>query len=186
MVFFKTKSKIQLSTYNYQLMTTYTLISSPLGPFLIAGTDSGITHMSFQDAPNQFEIPADWIHDDAAFPAAQQQMREYFDGNRTDFELSLTPQGTAFQQQVWQELQNIPFGETISYGELAQRIGKTMAASRAVGAANGQNPIPVVIPCHRVIGANGKLTGYAGGLQIKKALLELEGVEVGEKQMKLF
>ncbi len=167
-------------------MFTYCLLPSPLGPFLIAGTESGITHMSFQDAPNSFQIPAEWKYDEAAFPDAQQQMREYFEGTRTDFDLSLTPQGTAFQQQVWQELQNIPFGETISYGELAQRIGKTMAASRAVGAANGQNPIPVVIPCHRVIGANGKLTGYAGGLHIKQALLELEGVVVEDKQMKLF
>jgi len=101
------------------------------------------------------------------------QLKSYFEERTTTFDLPLAPQGTLFQKTVWAELQNIPYGMTISYGELARRIGNA-AASRAVGAANGQNPIPIVIPCHRVIGANGSLTGFGGGLPIKKALLALE------------
>ncbi len=101
------------------------------------------------------------------------QLREYFAGKRADFDLPLAPEGTEFQRSVWRNLQDIPYGETISYGELAKRVGNPKA-SRAVGAANGQNPIPIVIPCHRVIGANGKLTGFGGGLPTKEALLALE------------
>ncbi len=156
-------------------MITYALITSPLGPFLIGGTDAGITHMSFQHAVDPFQIPASWVRDDLAFPNAQEQLQAYFSGQRTTFDLPLTPHGTAFQKQVWQALLAIPYGQTTSYGAIAKQLGKPNA-SRAVGAANGQNPIPVVIPCHRVIGANGKLTGYAGGLAIKEALLTLEGV----------
>jgi methylated-DNA-[protein]-cysteine S-methyltransferase len=106
------------------------------------------------------------------------QLREYFSGRRTEFELPLAPQGTAFQRGVWRQLQEIPYGETISYGELAKRVGNPKA-SRAVGAANGQNPIPIVIPCHRVIGSNGKLTGFGGGLPTKEALLALERSTTG-------
>jgi methylated-DNA-[protein]-cysteine S-methyltransferase len=101
------------------------------------------------------------------------QLRAYFAGELETFELDLAPEGTPFQQKVWSELLNIPFGETISYGELARRIGNPNA-SRAVGLANGSNPIPIIIPCHRVIGSNGKLTGYGGGLPIKEKLLALE------------
>jgi methylated-DNA-[protein]-cysteine S-methyltransferase len=101
------------------------------------------------------------------------QLREYFAGQRTRFDLPLHPAGTAFQRDVWSELQRIPYGETISYGELARRVGHP-AAARAVGAANGANPIPIVIPCHRVIGANGKLTGFGGGIPVKQKLLALE------------
>jgi methylated-DNA-[protein]-cysteine S-methyltransferase len=101
------------------------------------------------------------------------QLREYFAGQRADFDLPLAPEGTEFQRTVWRNLRDIPYGETISYGELAKRVGNPKA-SRAVGAANGQNPIPIVIPCHRVIGANGKLTGFGGGLPTKEALLALE------------
>jgi methylated-DNA-[protein]-cysteine S-methyltransferase len=107
------------------------------------------------------------------------QLRAYFAGELKDFDLPLAPKGTEFQQNVWAELCKIPYGETISYGELARRIGNPNA-SRAVGLANGSNPIPVVIPCHRVIGANGKLTGYGGGLPIKERLLALE-----KKQLRL-
>jgi methylated-DNA-[protein]-cysteine S-methyltransferase len=101
------------------------------------------------------------------------QLEEYFEGKRRAFDLPLAPQGTPFQQRVWRALLDIPYGETISYGELASRIGNK-AASRAVGLANGSNPLPIVIPCHRVIGSNGKLTGYGGGLPIKQQLLALE------------
>jgi len=106
--------------------------------------------------------------------AVARQLAEYFAGRRREFALTLDPPGTPFQRDVWGELARIPYGATVSYGELARRVGRP-AASRAVGAANGANPIPIVLPCHRVIGANGSLTGYGGGLPIKRALLALEG-----------
>ena len=109
----------------------------------------------------------------SAFDDVTSQLTEYFAGTRTRFELPLAPEGTPFQQRVWKALLDIPYGETISYGELAARLG-SRSASRAVGLANGSNPLPIVIPCHRVIGANGKLTGYGGGLPIKERLLALE------------
>ena len=114
---------------------------------------------------------------------AKRQLAEYFRGERQDFDLSLAPRGTAFQQQVWSALRGIPYGETISYGDLAARIGKP-AAQRAVGSANGANPIPIVIPCHRVIASNGTLGGYAGGLGMKRQLLELEGA-LGQGELRL-
>ncbi|HEY3093359.1 MAG TPA: methylated-DNA--[protein]-cysteine S-methyltransferase, partial [Vicinamibacterales bacterium] len=115
----------------------------------------------------------DWNHDDAAFGDVVSQLGEYFEGRRRQFDLPLAPAGTPFQQRVWSALLDIAYGETISYGELASRIGQK-SASRAVGLANGSNPLPIVIPCHRVIGANGKLTGYGGGLPIKERLLAHE------------
>src|SRR6185295_10503338 len=111
--------------------------------------------------------------DDNLFEDVVAQLNEYFAGTRRQFELPLAPAGTPFQQRVWAALLDIPYGQTISYGELASRIGQK-SASRAVGLANGSNPLPIVIPCHRVIGANGKLTGYGGGLPIKERLLALE------------
>ncbi len=114
----------------------------------------------------------------APFATLIAQLDEYFAGTRRTFDLELAPRGTAFQQRVWTLLLDIPWGETISYGELARRAGNP-AGSRAVGAANGRNPLPIVIPCHRVVGSNGRLTGYAGGLAAKEALLALEGVPVG-------
>jgi len=115
----------------------------------------------------------DWRRDDRAFDDVVSQLEEYFEGRRREFQLALAPEGTPFQLRVWKALLDIPYGETISYGELAERIGQP-SASRAVGLANGSNPIPIVIPCHRVIGSNGKLTGYGGGLAIKERLLALE------------
>lgn len=115
----------------------------------------------------------DWRRDDRAFAAAREQLRAYLDGCLTTFDLPLAPRGTPFQLEVWRALTEIPAGETISYGELARRIGRP-SASRAVGAANGANPLPVVVPCHRVIGANGTLTGFGGGLDTKRWLLALE------------
>lgn len=114
-----------------------------------------------------------WRRDEGPFAAVCEQLTEYFAGRLREFEVRLAPEGTEFQKKVWQELGQIPFGTTISYGELARRIGQP-AASRAVGAANGQNPISIIVPCHRVIGANGTLTGYGGGIERKKWLLEHE------------
>ncbi len=110
--------------------------------------------------------------------AATRQLREYFAGERREFELPLDPRGSEFQKRVWSALRNIPYGTTISYGELAHRVGQPTAA-RAVGAANGRNPIPIVIPCHRVIGKDGSLTGFGGGLPLKERLLELESPLLG-------
>jgi methylated-DNA-[protein]-cysteine S-methyltransferase len=114
-----------------------------------------------------------WKREPAAFADVETQLHEYFSGERTSFDLELEPRGTPFQHRVWQALRQIPYGETMRYGELAERIGRP-AAARAVGAANGANPIAVIIPCHRLIGANGALTGYAGGVERKQALLDLE------------
>jgi methylated-DNA-[protein]-cysteine S-methyltransferase len=120
------------------------------------------------------KLATGWQRHDRAFVDVATQLKEYFEGRRREFELPLAPEGTPFQLRVWNALLEIPYGETISYGELAARIGDR-SASRAVGLANGSNPLPIVIPCHRVIGSNGKLTGYGGGLPIKERLLALEG-----------
>jgi methylated-DNA-[protein]-cysteine S-methyltransferase len=153
--------------------TLYTLHPSVLGDIFLARTNVGITHIVFQEGTHPITPESDWIHDPAAFDDVSQQLDAYFAGERQDFDLPLAPEGTPFQLTVWDALQSIPYGETISYGELAQEIGRP-TASRAVGAANGHNPLPIVIPCHRVIGQDGSLTGYGGGLRFKKALLSLE------------
>jgi methylated-DNA-[protein]-cysteine S-methyltransferase len=152
----------------------YCYVESPIGKLLIAGDQESVRQINFAKNGKPSKPEPDW-QESSRGPVAQaaRQLREYFAGSRTDFDLPLSPQGTEFQRQVWRRLQEIPYGETISYGELARRIGNPKA-SRAVGAANGQNPIPIVIPCHRVIGANGKLTGFGGGLPTKEALLALE------------
>lgn len=145
---------------------------SPIGKLLLVANNQGVlTHILFEGDP----APAGAIYDENAAPNAVQQLEEYFADDRKDFDLPLAPQGTEFQRSVWNELLNIPFGETRSYLQVAVAIGKP-SATRAVGAANGQNPIPVIIPCHRVIGSDGSLTGYGGGLPIKRKLLELEGL----------
>lgn len=146
---------------------------SPIGPLVLQCDGSalvGIWLPGSADAPHATAGPADT----APLKAAVQQLTAYFAGQRTTFDLPLALRGTAFQMRVWDQLKAIPHGETISYGELARRVGSP-AAARAVGAANGRNPLPIVIPCHRVIGANGKLVGYGGGLAIKEALLKIEG-----------
>ncbi len=157
---------------------TYGYLRTPIGPLLIAGSIAGGT-----DAIRRIEFPRNgearrpadgWSQTaSGAVGEAARQLSEYFLGARTEFDLPLAPEGTEFQRAVWRHLQAIPYGETIAYGDLARRMGNPKA-SRAVGAANGANPIPIVIPCHRVIGANGKLTGFGGGLPIKEALLSLE------------
>jgi methylated-DNA-[protein]-cysteine S-methyltransferase len=152
----------------------YCYVESPIGKLLIAGDGASVRQINFAKNGKPSKPEPDWQESNRG-PVAQaaRQLHEYFAGKRIDFDLPLAPQGTRFQLEVWQRLQEIPYGETISYGELARRVGNPKA-SRAVGAANGQNPIPIVIPCHRVIGANGKLTGFGGGLPTKEALLALE------------
>ncbi len=159
----------------------YTYMKSPNGPILLARRETGLTHINFQEGTHKVQPGAAWRREDGPLLEAIDQLRAYFDGSRRAFDLPLAPAGTSFQQEVWRALQEIPCGETTSYGEIARRIGRP-TASRAVGAANGQNPLPIVIPCHRVIGAKGQLTGYAGGLKIKKALLEHERLVLGIPQ----
>jgi methylated-DNA-[protein]-cysteine S-methyltransferase len=153
--------------------TLFTKIESPVGPLLLACNDAGLSEINFVNGRHSVRGKPEWREDAAALKEPIRQLRAYFAGELEDFDLPLAPQGTLFQQKVWSELCEIPYGETICYGELARRIGNPNA-SRAVGLANGSNPIPIVIPCHRVIGANGKLTGYGGGLPIKEKLLALE------------
>lgn len=155
-------------------MTTlqYRTVDSPVGPLTLAGRDGRLMHLRMVD--QTYEPSRDgWELDDAAFPDAVDQLAAYFAGERTVFDLELEMVGTPFQRRVWDVLQTIPYGETCSYGDIAREIGSP-GAFRAVGLANGHNPIGIIVPCHRVIGSNGSLTGYGGGLERKRALLELE------------
>jgi methylated-DNA-[protein]-cysteine S-methyltransferase len=154
-------------------MISYVRIPSPIGPLLLVGDNSKLCQIHFATNGRSASPQPDWKDNPAAFVEPIRQLRAYFAGDLETFDLPLSPQGTPFQQRVWKELCKIPYGETISYGQLASRIGNPNA-SRAVGLANGFNPIPIIIPCHRVIGSNGKLTGYGGGLPIKEKLLALE------------
>lgn len=157
-------------------MTVYfTHIDSPIGRLFLAADDEGLRALEFPENRHPVTRDADWR--EGAHPLqdeARRQLHEYFDGTRQTFDLPLSPRGTDFQLSVWQALRAIPFGETWSYAQLAAKIGKT-SAMRAVGAANGRNPIPIIVPCHRVIGADGSLTGFGGGLPTKEFLLRLEG-----------
>ncbi len=153
----------------------WTVIDSPIGPLRLVEQEGAITAIEFSPFRDQDGRPRGPQADDApVLVEAARQLGEYFAGERTDFDLPLSPIGTAWQRDVWDQLLEIAYGETASYGEIAARLGRSNAASRAVGYANGSNPIPIVIPCHRVIGANGTLTGYAGGIERKQTLLELE------------
>lgn len=153
----------------------YRHIDSPVGPLLVAGNDDGLQLIEFHAPRHPMPRDASWHEGDhAVLQRAQLQLDEYFAGKRCRFDLPLAPRGTPFQREVWWELAKIPFGGTISYAELATRVGRP-TATRAVGAANGRNPLPVVLPCHRVIGADGSLTGFGGGLPTKRFLLQLEG-----------
>lgn len=155
--------------------TFFTFFESPVGPLLLMSDGRSLTGLHTESDKYRPKIRPDWIEDGGADPFArvQAQLRDYFDGRLTGFDLPLNPQGTEFQRRVWEQLCGIPFGETISYAELARRIGNPNA-SRAVGMANSRNPISIIVPCHRVIGADNSLTGYAGGLDRKRALLEHE------------
>lgn len=151
----------------------WTSVESPIGPLLLAGDRHTLRVLWFGHGRKAQGPRPEWVEAPAEFRGVAQQLREYFAGTRRQFDLALAPQGTTFQQTVWHALQDIPYGETTSYGELARRIGD-VKATRAVGLANGANPIAIVIPCHRVIGAGGALTGFGGGLPTKRALLDLE------------
>ena len=151
----------------------WTTMDTPVGELFIAGRDGKITDVRFHRPRKGFPGPL-WERSDEPFMEAKKQLEEYFSGERTKFEVKLAPEGTTFQRTVWCDLRRIPYARTITYGELAKRIGKPHAA-RAVGGANGKNPISIIVPCHRVIGADGRLTGYGGGIGVKKKLLELEG-----------
>ena len=151
-------------------MTYYTYMESPIGPLLLAGNEDGLWKIGF---PNRQESTSDWREDAQPFRETARQLAAYFAGELREFDLPVKMEGTPFQLSVWRALRDIPYGETISYGELARRIGNPKG-SRAVGLANGANPIPIVVPCHRVIGSNGKLTGFGGGLPTKERLLALE------------
>ena len=153
----------------------WTLMDSPVGELRIIAQAGAITALEFAPFPeSDGRTRGEREDEDPLLTEAREQLRAYFARELKEFDLPLAPQGTPFQQRVWAQLQEIGYGETASYGQVAHRLGMTNAASRAVGLANGRNPIAIVIPCHRVIGANGTLTGYAGGLPRKQALLELE------------
>lgn len=147
---------------------------TPIGALLLAGDGHALTLVHFQSGPRPLQPLAAWIEDREPFEVALGQLAEYFAGRRREFDLPLAQDGTAFQRAVWRVLTTIPYGATISYAELARRIGNARA-SRAVGLANGANPLPIIVPCHRVIGSDGSLTGFGGGLEMKRKLLALEG-----------
>lgn len=164
----------------------YTYCDSPVGPLLLAGDNDGLNLVSFPAGKKRREPAPDWQSDSSLFNAAIEQFNAYFAGELTQFDLRLSPRGTTFQRRVWRALRDIPYGRTISYGQLAENIGKPKA-SRAVGAANGNNPLSIIVPCHRVIGANGSLTGFGGGLDTKRWLLEHErAIPRSSRQQSLF
>ena len=160
--------------------TIYCVLPGPLGDLLLTANDSAVTGIYFPTRDRKPGRRAGWVEDNGKGKAGEllaglrQQLNEYFRGSRTGFDLPLEPGGTPFQRAVWDALRAIPYGTTTSYGALARRLGDPRA-TRAVGAANGQNPIPIVVPCHRVVGSRGELTGFGGGLERKRWLLEHEG-----------
>jgi methylated-DNA-[protein]-cysteine S-methyltransferase len=152
-------------------MTYHTFVGSPIGPLLLLSDGRALTGLYM----NERIVPEGSVENPEMepFPLVKAQLTEYFAGERRDFDVPLSPRGTTFQRVVWAHLRDIPYGSTISYGELARRI-RSPKACRAVGLANGKNPISIIVPCHRVIGSNGKLTGYGGGIENKRILLDLE------------
>jgi len=155
------------------MTTSYVQIDSPIGPLLLVGYDDGLHQLWFVEGRRRKQPDPRWKKDAKPFKAVIQQLDEYFAGKREDFDLPLVLDGTPFQLSIWRHLQKIPYGKTISYLDLAKKIGNPKAV-RAVGLANGSNPIPIIVPCHRVIGSNGSLTGFGGGLPTKQKLLALE------------
>lgn len=151
----------------------YRYLATPIGDLLIAGDGDALCVVGFPEGSMRREPEPLWIYNEKPFDEVCDQLTAYFAGSLTKFELKLRPDGTEFQLRVLEELQKIPYGTTVSYGEIARRIGRPKAV-RAVGRANGRNPIPIIIPCHRVIGSSGHLTGFGGGLPTKEALLRLE------------
>src|SRR5688572_24629973 len=151
----------------------YTIYASPLGDIALAGTAKGLCRVDFQNSKRPLVIAEDWKRSDAPFNAALKTLDNYFAGKKPEFKLSYDLRGTPFQLSVWEFLQTIPCGKTLTYAQVAKAIGKP-AAVRAAGTAIGRNPISLFIPCHRVIGSNGSLTGYAGGVELKAKLLQME------------
>jgi methylated-DNA-[protein]-cysteine S-methyltransferase len=160
----------------------YDVVPSPMGRLLLTGDGHALTGLYMLDAGAR-PPAAEWIRDSSAFTGTAAELAEYFAGERKEFTIPLAPAGTAFQLSVWLELTRVPFGSTASYGDIAAALGKSPAASRAVGLANGRNPISILIPCHRVIGADGSLTGYGWGLDRKEWLLRHEGAMRAEGAM---
>lgn len=151
----------------------YSRFASKIGDIIVVGDADGISQILIDNGSQSIDIDDNWQRDEALFADVKQQLNDYFTGQRQQFDLRLNPTGTPFQQRAWQALQAIPFGHTRSYGQIAQALDSPKAA-RAVGLANNRNPIPIIIPCHRVVGADGSLTGYAYGLEVKRWLLALE------------
>jgi methylated-DNA-[protein]-cysteine S-methyltransferase len=152
-----------------------------IGTLTLAGDDQGLRHIAFETAHKPVQILNGWTHDAAFFKNAKEQLRAYFNGELEQFDLRLAPAGTPFQQSVWRALRKIPYGAVVSYRWVAEQIDRPKAV-RAVGGANAHNPLPIVIPCHRVIGSDGELTGFGGGLAVKQRLLELEKSRRGPAQ----
>ncbi|WP_020118960.1 methylated-DNA--[protein]-cysteine S-methyltransferase [Streptomyces canus] len=154
----------------------WTRLDSPVGTLLVTADETGaLTSLSVPGQKNGRTVQEGWVHDPAPFRDAEEQLAAYFAGELKDFQLELRPTGTEFRTRVWDALDDVPYGATTTYGEIAARVGASRVAVRAVGGAIGANPLLILRPCHRVIGANGLLTGYAGGLERKTALLTLEG-----------
>jgi methylated-DNA-[protein]-cysteine S-methyltransferase len=155
----------------------YTTFESPVGPLLLAGDVDALRLVSFESSKHATPAPAGWKQDKTPFAEVVRQLEAYFRGELREFDVPLALEGTEFQRRVWNALRGIPYGETISYLQLAERIGNPKAV-RAVGLANWSNPIPIIVPCHRVIGSDGSLTGFGGGISTKKKLLELESKQL--------
>jgi methylated-DNA-[protein]-cysteine S-methyltransferase len=151
----------------------YCYLKTPIGELLLAGREGALHLIGFPEGSMRRDPDPEWIYSEKPFKDAMRQLDEYFAGERRTFDLPICPNGTEFQLRVLEELQQIPYGSTASYADIAERIGRPTAV-RAVGAANGRNPLPIVIPCHRVIGSDGAMTGFGGGIPTKKALLRLE------------
>lgn len=156
------------------MLFEYSYLESPLGPLLLAGKANVLHYLGLPNGKMKLSAQKDWQHMQSAFEEAKQQLNAYFKGGLKEFDLAIAPQGTPFQMQVLSALQDIPYGQVRSYKDIAHAIGKP-SSMRAVGAANGRNPLPLIIPCHRVIGADGSLTGFGGGMDAKAFLLRLEG-----------
>ncbi|QOW20150.1 methylated-DNA--[protein]-cysteine S-methyltransferase [Lysobacter ciconiae] len=156
-------------------MIVFTTIDSPVGPLLLAADADGLRLIEFSQPRHPVKRSAEWLEGTLpVLDATRTQLDEYFAGRRTGFDLPLSPQGTLFQRDIWAALAQIPYGQTVSYGAVATRVGHA-GAMRAIGAAVGRNPVPIVVPCHRVMGADGSMTGFSGGLPVKRQLLVLEG-----------
>jgi len=165
----------------------YDILPSPIGDLLILAQEFAIKNIVFQPTNHAHEIKPEWIQGSELLEQTKNELKSYFNGQLKAFTVNVNPQGTPFQKQIWKEVKSIPYGQVCSYQNVADNIDHS-SACRAVGRANSQNPIPIIIPCHRVIGKSGKLTGYAGGLDRKQNLLNLEGIETEKNpsQYKLF